>query len=179
MQNLISVIVAAIAAVAALAGYLVNGRLNRISEKTKAYAEALTTVEHYKLLPDTIYKLHDSTAETRAQLAKMIIETQERLAFHRRWLDLDSLAVGSAYNKLVDKVRETNSIYRQQAFEAPPPGTDSELESFRGKFYTHSEAERAECVLAMRRELRIFRRPTRVHPVESSSWHLLGYGQKK
>jgi hypothetical protein len=179
MQDWIPVIVAVIAAVTALTGYLVNSRLNRINEKTRAYAEALATVEHYKLLPDTIYRLHDSTSETRAQLAKIIVETQERLAFHRRWLDLDSPAVGSAYNKLVDKVRETNSIYRQQAFDAQPPSTDSDLESFRGKFYTHSEAERAQCILAMRRELQLFRRPIRMHPVESSSWHLLGYGQKK
>jgi hypothetical protein len=175
----IPVIVAVIAAVTALTGYLVNGRLNRINEKTRAYAEALAAVEHYKLLPHTIYRLHDSTVETRAQLAKMIVETQESLAFHRRWLDLDSPAVGAAYNKLVDKIRETNSTYRQEAFDAPPPSSDGEMESYKGKFYTHSEAERAECMLAMRRELRLFSRSMRVRPTESSSWHLLGYGQKK
>jgi hypothetical protein len=179
VQDWIPVIVALIAAAAALTGYLVNGRLNRINEKTKAYAEALAAVEHYKQLPSTIYRLHDSTAETRAKLAKMIGETQENLAFHRRWLDLDSPAVGSAYNKLVDKIRETNSIYRRQAFDAPPPSADSDLESFGGKFHTHSDAERTECMLAMRRELRLFRRPVHVHPTKSSSWNLLSYGQKK
>jgi hypothetical protein len=179
VQDWTSVIVALIAAVAALTGYLVNSRMNRVNDKTKAYAEALAAVEHYKLLPDTIYKLHDSTAETRAQLAKMIVETQESLAFHRRWLDLDSPIVGSAYNRLVDKVRETNSAYRRQAFDAPPPDSDSDLENFRGKFYSNSETERAECVMAMRCELKLFRRPVRVRPTESSSWYLSGYGQKK
>ena len=174
MQDWISVIVALIAGVAALTGYLANSRMNRINDKIKAYAEALAAVEHYKMLPDTIYKLHDSTAETRSQLAKMIVETQESLAFHRRWLDLDSPTVGSAYNKLVDKVRETNSTYRQIAFDAPPPSSDSDLESFRGKFYSHSEAERAECVMAMRRELKLFRRHMHVRPTESSSWYLSG-----
>jgi hypothetical protein len=179
MQDWIPVIVALIAAIAALAGYLINGRLNRLNDKMKAYAEALAAIEHYKQLPYAIYRLHDSTAETRAQLAKMIGETQENLAFHRRWLDLDSPSVGSAYNKLVDKIRETNSTYRRQAFDAPPPSADSDLESFGGKFHTHSDAERTECMLAMRRELRLFRWPMRVRPTKSSSWHLLGYGQKK
>jgi hypothetical protein len=158
MSDWIPVIVALIAAVTALIGYLVNGRLNRISDKMKSYAEALTAVEHYKQLPYMIYRLHDSTPETRAQLAKMIGEAQESLSFHRRWLDLGSPAVGAAYKALVDKVREKNSIYRQQALDAPPPSTDGELGKFRNKFLTDTEKESNECLIAMRNELKLSRR---------------------
>jgi len=145
----------------------------------KSYAEALAAVERYRRLPYALYRLHDSTADTRAQLARMIGEIQESLAFHRRWLDLDSAAVGAAYNKLVDKVRETNSTYRQQAPDAPPPSADSDLEKLKGKFLTYSEAERTERMLAMRRELKLIRRPMHVSPTRSSSWHLLRYGHMK
>lgn len=120
-------------------------------------------MERYKQLPYTIYRLHDWTPGTRAQLARMINETQESLAFHRRWLDLDSPPVGSAYNKLVDKVRETNSKYRERAFAAPPPRKDSDLEGLSWQFYTHSLEARTECMLAMRRELRLIRWPKLVH----------------
>jgi hypothetical protein len=158
MKDWIPVIVALIAAVTALTGYLVNGRLNRINDKMKSYAEALTAVERYKQLPYMIYRLHDSTPETRAQLARMIGEIQESLAFHNRWLDLGSPTVGAAYKKLVDKVSAENSTYRQQAFDAPPPDTDGDLDKFRNKFPYYSDAESKECLAAMRSELKFSRR---------------------
>jgi hypothetical protein len=158
MSDWIPVIVALIAAVTALIGYMVNGRLNRISDKMKAYAEALAAVEHYRQLPYMIYRLHDSTPETRSQLAKMIGEAQESLSFHRRWLDLGSPAVGSAYNALVYKVRENNFRYRQQAWEADPPSTDRELEKHRDEWLTNTKDETDKCLIAMRNELKFTRR---------------------
>lgn len=158
MSIWVPIIVALVAAVTALTGYLVNGRLNRINDKMKSYADALTVVEHYKQLPYTIYRLHDSTPETRAQLARMIGEIHESLSFHRRWLDLGAPAVGAAYEKLVDKVSAENSTYRQQAFEAPPPNEDRDLDKFRNKFPTYSDTETKECLAAMRNELKFFRR---------------------
>ena len=158
MSDWIPIIVALIAAATALIGYLVNGRLNRISDKMKSYAEALAAVEHYRQLPYMIYRLHDSTPETRAQLAKMIGEAQESLSFHRRWLDLGSPAVSAAYNKMVDKIRKDNNIYRQQALDAPPPSTDGDLEKFRDEFLTNTHDESRECLRAMRNELEFPRR---------------------
>jgi hypothetical protein len=163
VSTLIPVIVAVIAAVTALAGYLVNGRLNRIDSKMKSYAEALAAVEHCKQLPQTIYRLRDSGPETRAQLATMIGEAQESLAFHCSRLDLGPPEVAAAYRKLADKVSAESAAYRRQAFDAPPPGTDAELETFTGRFPSHSDEESRECLREMRKEL-TFTRPRHKHP---------------
>ena len=98
------------------------------------------------------------TPETRAQLAKMIGEAQESLSFHSRWLELGSPDVGPAYKALVDKVREKNSIYRQQALDAPPPTTDGDLGKFRNAFLTDSDKQDNECLIAMQNELKFSRR---------------------
>jgi hypothetical protein len=177
MNNWIPVIVGLIAAITALIGYLVNGRLNRINDKTKFYAEALTAVEHYKQLPYTLYRLHDSTPETRAQLATMIGEIQESLSFHTKWLELGAPEVGAAYKELVHKVGAENSKYRQQALDAPPPDADADLDEFRNKFPTHSDAESEHCLAAMRRELKFSRLPHRLHPTDPTAalWRRGGY----
>lgn len=160
MNGWIPVVVAAIAAVTALVGYMVNGRLNRINAKARYYADALAAVERYKQLPYIIYRRHDSTVQTRAELATMIGETQAALAFHRGWLELDSPVVGAAYSNLVEKIRERNSRYGRQAFESTPC-TDADIESVRTAvdFVYNSYPEKVKCIIAMRRELRFVSAP--------------------
>ena len=78
MRDWIPIVVALIAAAVAVTGYMINGRLGRLREKERSYAEALAAVERYHQLPYWLYRLHDGTPETRAELAKRVGETQER-----------------------------------------------------------------------------------------------------
>lgn len=151
------VIAAAIAAAVAVFGYLINARFGRLSEKARAYAEALNTVERYKQLPYWYFRIHDSTPETRALLAARLGETQEALAFHRRWLELTPPPpVGAAYNAYVDKVRLVNSGYRRNALALPPPARDEDIESMRDQYPSLSFDERQTCVARMRQDLRLW-----------------------
>lgn len=159
MRDWIPIIVAAIAAVAGLTGYFINGRLTRLGNKARYYAEALAAVERYKQLPYAIYRRHDGTPQTQSELAVMIGEAQEALSFHRRWLDLDSPIVGSAYHALVEKVHKTNRTYRRQAFQTSLR-TDSDMEalytSIRLEYYDVKET--IACILIMQRELKLIPR---------------------
>ena len=149
-------IAAAIAAVVAVFGYLVNARLSRLSERARAYAEALNAIEQYKQLPYWFYRIHNESPETRVQLAERLGTTQEALAFHRRWLELTSPRVGAAYNAYLDKLQTTNADYREEALTLPPPGRDKDIESVRNRYRSHSAAERAACVSVMRADLRLW-----------------------
>ena len=160
MKDWIPVIVAAIAAVAALTGYLVNGAISRRSELTRHYADALAEFEKYRQLPFTFHRRHDSTSQTRAELANMMGENQAALAFYRRSLQLGSPSVGLAYARLVDKIREKNSAYRMQALSSPSVQHDVDIEI--GRRYTYDiKDELDECVKLMRRELKLFKWPNR------------------
>jgi hypothetical protein len=159
MQNWIPLIVAVIAATAALTGYFINARSTRLNEKARYYAEALTALERYKQLPYAIYRRHDSTAQTRAELAILIGDAQAAVSFHRRWLDLDSPTVGKAYKCLDDKAREVNRKYREKAFQTEPR-TDLNIEDLGTSidFPYDSESETDLCIRAMRQELKLIPR---------------------
>ena len=158
MKDWIPIIVAAIAATAALIGYFVNSAISRRSELTRHYADALAEVEKYRQLPFTFHRRHDSTSQTRAELAKMIGDNQAALAFYRRSLQLGSPAVGMAYARLVDKIREKNSTYRKEALSSPPVSSDIDIEI--GRPYSFDiKDELDECIRLMRRELKLFKRP--------------------
>lgn len=160
MKDWIPIIVAAIAAAAALIGYLVNGAIGRRSELTRHYADALAEVEKYRQLPLTFHRRHDSTSKTRAELANMMGDNQAALAFYRRSLQLGSPAVGVAYARLVDKIREKNSTFRRQALSSPPVSNDVDIEIGRPyRFDVKDELD--ECVKLMRRELKLFKLPKR------------------
>jgi hypothetical protein len=160
MQDWISIIVASVAAVAVVVGYLVNGAIGRRTEMTRHYADALAEVEKYRQLPFTFHRRHDSTRETRTELANMIGENQASISFYRRSLQLGSPTVGLAYGRVVDKIREKNRTFRRQALLSPPVSNDIDIEI--GTPYKFDiEDELDECVRLMRRELKLFRWPSR------------------
>jgi hypothetical protein len=160
MKDWIPLIVAAIAALTALTGYLVNSALSRRLERTRYYADALTAVEKYRQLPYTFKRRHDSTGETRAELATLLADTQVTLAFHRRWLALDSQAVGQSYNRLIDKLKEKNSDFRRDALSSPAAENDPDIEIDRNDPYRHdTSAEMNECIAIMKQELKLLKWP--------------------
>jgi hypothetical protein len=156
LKNWIPLIVAVIAAATALTGYLVNGAISRRLERARYYADALTAVEKYRQVPFTYKRRHNGTPETRAELANMLGDVQVTLAFYRRWLELDSPAVGAAYNRLVDKVRLKNREFRKDALSSPPVKDDVDIE-IGTPYKFDSRPEQDECTLLMRRELKLFK----------------------
>jgi len=151
-----TILVAVIAAVAALVGYLVTGAINRRTERSQRYAQALDAVERYKQLPNVFRRLHDGTAETRVELANKLTDAQIAIAYHRRLLTLDSVELGDAYGVLVEKIRSKNSEFRLNALSQQPVDLDSGIEV--GKAYEFDEREELlHCLQVMRKRSSILR----------------------
>lgn len=156
MHEWTPLLIATVAAIAALIGYLLNSYVVRRSERLRHYAEALNAVGCYRQLPLTFRRLHDGTPEMRTRLATLLGDTQVSLAYHRVLLTLDSRAVGAAYDKLIEKIREKNSAFRLDALSRPPASADVEIEL--GEAYDFEyRAEQEECIRVMSRRLRLDR----------------------
>lgn len=147
------VLAAAVAAVAALAGYWLTYVSKRSESKAETYAKALAAVEAYKQLPYRICRRGESTAEVRGNLGKAIGDVQQDLAFYRRFLRLDSEAVGLAYDALVDKVYANGHEFRTTAWCMSPAAEDKDMDILTPFNYKDAFEQRA-CLLAMRNELR-------------------------
>jgi hypothetical protein len=156
VKDYVPILVAAVAAVTAVAGYLLNSAAGRRGERMRRYADALDAVERYRQLPISFRRRHNQTAETRDELARMLAEVQVALSFHRHWLRMDAEELGVAYNALVDKVQLKNKTYRQDALAAPVAGADLDIEVSPGYLFDEV-AERDECLRRMRKHLRLSR----------------------
>ena len=154
VKDYIPLVVAVVAAMTALAGYLLNGAAGRRAERMRRYADALDAVERYRQLPYTFRRRHNETAEIRDEMARMISEVQVALAFHRRWLRLDAEELGEAYDALVDKIQLKNKSYRKDALAAPPAIKDVEIEISPGYGF-EEDLDRLECLRRMRKHLRL------------------------
>jgi hypothetical protein len=156
VKDYVPLLVAAVAAMTALVGYLLNSAAGRRTERMRRYADALDAVERYQQLPYTFRRRHNETAEIRDELARMLADVQVTLAFHRRWLRMDAAELGDAYDALVDKIQLKNKTFRKEALTAPPAGTDVEIEISPGHQYDQA-AERDECLRRMQKYLRLSR----------------------
>ena len=156
VKDYVPLVVAVVAAMAALVGYLLNGAAGRRAERMRRYADALDAVERYRQLPYTLRRRHNETAEIRDEVARMIADVQVALAFHRRWLRLDVDELGDAYDALVDKIQLRNKSYRKDALATPAASRDVEIEISPG-YRFDEDLERDECLRRMRRHLRLWR----------------------
>src|SRR4051794_23131405 len=156
MKDYVPLLVAVVAAMTALVGYLLNSAAGRRMERMRRYADALDAVERYQQLPYTFRRRHNETPEIRDELARLLADVQVALAFHRRWLRMDAKDLGDAYNDLVDKVQLKNSTFRRDALATSPASKDVEIEISPGyRFDQHTE--RAECLRLMRKHLHLAR----------------------
>ena len=144
---------AVVAAAAALAGYWLTYVSKRSESKAETYAKALAAVEAYKQLPYRICRRGGSGADVRGNLGQAISDVQEELAFYRRFLILDSEAVGLAYDALIEKVFASGRDFRAEAWRMGPPAADEDMD-ISAKFDYNDDFEQRACLLAMRKELR-------------------------
>jgi hypothetical protein len=146
------VIAAITAAIAALIGYWLTYRSKQLDSKAEAYAKALTSIEAYKALPYRIRRRSGSEEDT-AVLRRLISDVQQEVAFYRRWLALESVAVGLAFEALANKVMRAGADWREQAWRSPPAVSDNEID-FVGGYEYDDQLEQQACLIAMRRGLR-------------------------
>lgn len=151
MKDWVPLIVAVIAAAAAVTGYLINGALARIAARREAYAEALAEVQRYNQLPYRFRRRGDDSPETIERLATLLGDTQARLAYHRRRIELEDADVAKAFNAYVDKLRESNGLHRRDALNSPAAVAPVDIE-FDGYPFAARD-ERRQCVRAMRENL--------------------------
>lgn len=156
VKDYVPVLVAVVASMTALIGYLLNGAAGRRTERMRRSADALDAVERYQQLPYTFHRRHGETPEVRDELACVLAVVQVAPAFHRRWLRMDAEELGDAYDALVDKVQLKNKSYRTAALAAPPATKDLEIE-ISGGYRFDQDNERTECLKRMRKRLRLAR----------------------
>jgi hypothetical protein len=92
MTAWVPVLAAITAAAAALLGYRLTNRSKQLEAKAKAYADALTAIEAYKSLPYRIRR-RAKDGNDQAELQHLVGDTEQEVAFYRRWLALESPAV--------------------------------------------------------------------------------------
>ncbi|WP_299952203.1 hypothetical protein [uncultured Modestobacter sp.] len=144
------IIAALVTATAAVLGFLVNGSLNRATEKRRVCAEALVCVERYVQLPHTFARRANNKPETLQELGTLLAQVQIDMAFHKRWLQLEDSKAANAYVALCDKYEAKCALFRQQALTQPPVGVEVPRDHFKGYL---AEGEWAQCLEEMRRHV--------------------------
>lgn len=100
-----TIIAALIAALVAVAGYMLTQAQARRERKAKEFADALAAVAEYLEAPYRIRRRQAATPEAREALASSLSDLQARIALHRAWLQVEAPAVGQAYDALVSAAR--------------------------------------------------------------------------
>ena len=123
----VTVIVAAISAVAVLAGYLVQQALARRERRARTYSSALQTVADYRELPYLILRRGDAPGD-RAKLARRISKIQSRLTYYAALLELAApRRVSQAYGVLLREVRAEAGSQMSDAWSTRRTRTDPEV----------------------------------------------------
>lgn len=145
------ILAAIVAAAAALIGYWRTNRAKRLDFRAEAYAKALAAIEAYKTLPYRIRRRGRSETGT-AELRRLISDIQQDIAFYRRWLALESIEVGLAFEALANKVMDVGADWRKDAWKHAPATSDDEIDIADGYEYK-DQFEQQACLAAMRRDL--------------------------
>lgn len=155
-----------VAALVALAGYLLTQAWNRRERWARSFSEALAAVEDFLELP---YRVRRRPAQDdgscRFAITSHISDVQARLRFHSTWLRLQSPSVASAYEALVRAARQEAAPQRNDAWRLPPLHADSEVPLLVTYEHPRTDAARLACVDAMRDELRLRSGVRRRRPV--------------
>ncbi len=151
------IIAALIAALVAVAGYMLTQAWARRERRAKAFADALAAVEEYLEAPYRIRRRQGSTPEVRSALTAALSDLQARIALHRAWLQVEAPAVGHAYDDLVTAARAEAGTQMADAWNATPLTNDTEMNLKVAYPHPQADAERAKVAAAMRRHLRAWR----------------------
>jgi hypothetical protein len=146
------IIVASIAALVAIFGYVyvqVGARRERVG---RTFADALAAVHDLRGMPYLVRRRPANDAATRWELAKRLNEIHSRLDFHRAWLRVEAAPVAEPFEELVTQVRDQASEYMDWSLQQPPFESDPELVAHLSERFTYDGLnDRIErCVSEMR-----------------------------
>lgn len=91
-------------------------------------AEAFQAVAEYKEFPYAIRRRRsDAASDERVRLSEEMRKVQSRLTFFEEWTRIENRAVGSAYAKLVSRLRAVAGAACNGAWAAPAITSDAEM----------------------------------------------------
>lgn len=163
-----TIIAALVAALVAVAGYMLTQTRARLERRAKIFADALAAVEEYLEAPYRIRR-RQATPEAREALTSALSDLQVRIAFHRAWLQVEAPAVGQAYDILVSAARSEAGIQMTQAWNSAPLTSDTDMNLKVAYQHPDSDAERAKVIAVMRNDLRLWPGGRALRPAADSS----------
>jgi hypothetical protein len=150
-----TIIAALIAALVAVAGYMLTQAQARRERRAREFADALAAVADYLEAPYRIRRRQAATPEAREALTSALSDLQARIALHRAWLQVEAPAVGHAYEALVFAARSEAGAQMAEAWNAAPLTSDTDMNLKVAYPHPNSDAERAKVIAAMRQHLRL------------------------
>ena len=128
--------------------YGLNQRADRREQQAKSFAEALTVIEDYAMMPYRIRR-RANTAGARHEISLELDKIQSRIAFQHAWLQIEAAEAAEAYDKLIRAVRKEAGNQMKDAWSRPAPTSDDQMTL--GGPYPRAEidAARIECIAAM------------------------------
>jgi hypothetical protein len=128
--------------------YWLNQRAGRRERQAKAFAEALTAIEDYAMMPYRIRR-RLSTPEARQAISVELDKIQSRIAFQHAWLQIEAAEVAAAYDALIRAARSEAGQQMKDAWSRPPPTSDQQM-TLEGAYpRTEIDAARSACIAAM------------------------------
>lgn len=149
-----TIVAALIAAVVAVAGYMLTQAQARRERRAKEFAQALAAVEEYLEAPYRIRRRSAATPEARGDLTSSLSDLQARIAHHRAWLHVEAPAVATAYDALVAAARSEAGMQMKEAWNSAPLAKDADMNLMIAYRHPDSDAERAQVIAVMRQNLR-------------------------
>ena len=99
-----------------------------ISRRRELYAKALAACAAYREFPFAIRRRRQNDLEgERLRLSEAIRQVQQDLSFYAAWIESESVAVARAYRALLTETRRVAGGYMRDAWNAPAPSTDAEM----------------------------------------------------
>jgi hypothetical protein len=128
--------------------YWLNQRAGRRERQARAFAEALTAIEEYAMMPYRIRRRHN-TPEARHEISVELDKIQSRIAFEHAWLQIEAAEVAVAYDLLIRTARSEAGHQMKDAWTHPPPTLDEEM-TLEGCYpRVEFDAARNNCITAM------------------------------
>ena len=146
---------ATVAGSVTIAGYLLSQSWSRRERKARMYADAIAAMRRFQELPYKILRRAASDSATRATIGQEHSDSISGVAYHQALLRIDSAVVGEADLELFDQVRRAQKINRVIAWRTTVLCSDPEMADNPPFVRSGSDIELSNCILAMRRELRV------------------------
>jgi hypothetical protein len=128
--------------------YGLNQRAGRRERQARAFAEALTVIEEYAMMPYRIRRRRN-TPEARNEISVELDKIQSRIAFQHAWLQIEAAEVAVAYDFLVRAARSEAGQQMKDAWTRPSPTLDEEMSLGGALPRVEIDAARSNCITAM------------------------------